>query len=226
MNIITTREKEIDFHEGVFFQIIELSKKPRAVISVKIKFGSEKQRLYGIVSYWNNGRWEVIYEEDCHGMEIMTELLKAEKVYANMEDEERLEIYKKDRNNLIRIGAAVLGYNADVVLSELEAKESSDKPTDEKLEQLKEALAAYAHNTWTKHLLKYVINSAFSSDGREVFGEYQSHWWVSRGLIERWQRKMQTTYDELPESEKEARKEEAEEIINIVKHFYKEQGDD
>lgn len=81
-------------------------------------------------------------------------------------------------------------------------------------DKLREALAAYAHEAWSGWM-KYVSSKAkehgqYRGQGREMSG------WLPVGLRDRWARQMNTPYDELPESEKELGRAEADKIIAIL----------
>ena len=95
-------------------------------------------------------------------------------------------------------------------------------------EQIVEALAEYAHETWSgwmRHLFskappEYIHgqdHSAFDrapvlKTGRAVIPEQ---------FVQRWQRQMQTPYAELPEEEKESDRVEARKILAIARRFAK-----
>ena len=81
-------------------------------------------------------------------------------------------------------------------------------------DKLREALAAYAHEAWSGWM-KYMSSKVkehgqYRGQGREMSG------WLPVELRDRWARQMSTPYDELPESEKESDRAEADKIIAIL----------
>ena len=67
--------------------------------------------------------------------------------------------------------------------------------------QLREALAAYAHHTWS-NWMRYMIPKLEGPDAQQ--------------LLERWKRQMNTDYHDLPEGEKASDRVEAEQILDII----------
>lgn len=70
----------------------------------------------------------------------------------------------------------------------------------------REALAAYAHEAWSGWM-KYLFRKTEQSG----FGMVIPQW-----AVERWARQMNTPYAELPESEKESDRVEADRMLNIM----------
>ena len=69
---------------------------------------------------------------------------------------------------------------------------------------LKEDLAGYAHEAWSGWM-KYLFDcSVKQSNGTVVIPKWN---------VERWERQMNTDYNNLPENEKESDRKEAEEMI-------------
>ena len=70
-----------------------------------------------------------------------------------------------------------------------------------------EALAEYAHDAWAGWI-EYMFEKGTLSN----VGELE----IPTGLTTRWNRQMQTPYDELPEEEKESDRKEARVMLNII----------
>ena len=79
-----------------------------------------------------------------------------------------------------------------------------EKMTDE---QLREKLAAYAHDTWSGWM-EYL----FANSRRAISGEVI----IPADLEARWKRQMKTKYEDLPESEKASDRKEANTILRII----------
>ena len=79
-------------------------------------------------------------------------------------------------------------------LSELEEK------------QIIEILAEYAHNAWSGWM-KYLFNLSKHNLDESVT--------IPKELVDRWKRQLSTSYEELPEHEKESDQVEAKKIITI-----------
>lgn len=73
-------------------------------------------------------------------------------------------------------------------------------------ELLREELAAYMHKAWSGWM-KYMFSKTFFV---ERFAA------IPNDLEERWTRQMQIEYKNLPESEKEANRQEADKLIKII----------
>lgn len=76
--------------------------------------------------------------------------------------------------------------------------------------QLKEALAAYAHEAWSDW-----ISDLFEKSKRMPDGTVRIPKWA----VDRWKRQMIISYEDLPENEKEPNRGEADEMIDIMKSF-------
>ncbi len=78
--------------------------------------------------------------------------------------------------------------------------------------QLREELAALSHEQWSGWM-KYMFSKALmNSDGT---------WTMPASLFKRWTRQMKTEYADLPDSEKESDRVEADRMLDI---FYRYQG--
>ena len=75
----------------------------------------------------------------------------------------------------------------------------------------REALAAYAHEAWAGWM-EYLFRKSDKAPNGEVV--------ISKPLVDRWVRQVQTRYEDLPENEKESDRAEADKILAII------QGDD
>ena len=74
-------------------------------------------------------------------------------------------------------------------------------------DDIREALAAYAHTAWSGWM-KYLFEQCFlHGPGHTVITSY---------FVERWQRQMNTEYADLPESEKESDRKEADQMLQIT----------
>lgn len=72
---------------------------------------------------------------------------------------------------------------------------------------MKEELAAYAHEAWG-HWMKYLFSKTFlDHEGNAV---------IPKEFVDRWFRQMHTSYQELPESEKESDRNQADKILEIL----------
>lgn len=71
----------------------------------------------------------------------------------------------------------------------------------------RETLAAYAHDAWA-HWMKYMLGCGFESLGGEFV--------LPLDKVKRWQRQMNTPYEELPEEEKESDRRQADLILAII----------
>lgn len=77
-------------------------------------------------------------------------------------------------------------------------------------EQKRELLADYAHEAWSQWMV-YMFGK----------GEFQGEpptqtWTMPSWAVERWLRQMNTSYNELPESEKTSDRAEADKILKII----------
>lgn len=74
------------------------------------------------------------------------------------------------------------------------------------MKALRERLAAAQHEIWS-HWMAHL----FSVSVRNRDGSYT----IPAALVERWQRQMNTTYEQLSENEKESDREQAEKLIAV-----------
>lgn len=74
-------------------------------------------------------------------------------------------------------------------------------------DELREALAAYAHNAWSGWMI-YLFSKCTEHPG----GFYTIPVWA----VKRWKRQMDTNYCDLPEEEKQSDREEADRILSLV----------
>ena len=81
----------------------------------------------------------------------------------------------------------------------------------------REALAAYAHEAWSGWM-KYLFSKTERLNGRAVVegGYVRDGAVIPLGSVERWKRQMNTPYADLPESEKESDRAEADKMLAIV----------
>lgn len=71
----------------------------------------------------------------------------------------------------------------------------------------REKLAAYAHEAWAGWMRYLFTKAPVNSDGT---------WTMPDWAVTRWQRQMNTPYADLPESEKESDRKEADAIMAII----------
>jgi hypothetical protein len=74
----------------------------------------------------------------------------------------------------------------------------------------REELAAYAHDAWSGWMDYIFSKGIFHDDGT---------WTMPAWAAERWRRQAATSYKELPETEKEADRVEANEILSILAKY-------
>lgn len=72
---------------------------------------------------------------------------------------------------------------------------------------MREKLADYAHRAWSGWTKYLFSKGTFNEDGT---------WTMPKWAVERWQRQMNTDYKDLPDSEKESDRKEADEMLSIV----------
>ena len=86
----------------------------------------------------------------------------------------------------------------------------SNQPGDKAI--LREALAAYAHEAWSQWVA-YMFEH-----GGQVTNSFAgaSYWTMKPEKYDRWQRQMNTAYADLPESEKNSDRDEADKMLAIV----------
>lgn len=82
-------------------------------------------------------------------------------------------------------------------------------------ETTREQLAEYAHDAWSSWM-KYLFQQG-QFKGKIVEGKHVMEWIMPAWFVERWQRQMNTPYADLPESEKESDREEADRMLAIVR---------
>ncbi|MBW2094188.1 MAG: hypothetical protein JRI80_04800 [Deltaproteobacteria bacterium] len=80
---------------------------------------------------------------------------------------------------------------------------------------VREQLANYAHNSWAGWM-EYLFEKSISYKPGEVQAE-EGAIIIPKWAVERWKRQMNTKYNDLPESEKESDRQEADKIIAIIK---------
>jgi hypothetical protein len=83
---------------------------------------------------------------------------------------------------------------------------------------LREALAEYAHQAWSGWM-KYLFGKGeygWADGPVEANRRAERVWMMPQWAVERWQRQMNTPYADLPESEKESDRKEADEMLAIV----------
>lgn len=71
----------------------------------------------------------------------------------------------------------------------------------------REKLAAYAHMAWSGWMIYLFSKSVHNADGSVT---------IPPLLVERWKRQMNTRYRDLPETEKESDRSEADKMLAIV----------
>lgn len=79
----------------------------------------------------------------------------------------------------------------------------------------RELLAAYAHEAWAGWM-RYMFERGGSIAEVAVNGEQMECWVMSPSSFVRWQRQMNTPYADLPESEKESDRAEADKIRKLL----------
>lgn len=86
-------------------------------------------------------------------------------------------------------------------------------------EELREELACLAHDMWAGWM-KYMTGKIKMGAQRGLSGDGEVEMWLPNGLKHRWGRQMRTKYEDLPESEKESDRKEADKMIEIFeRHF-------
>lgn len=100
----------------------------------------------------------------------------------------------------------------DAALAELRQPNAPDA-------DVREALAEYAHEAWSGWM-KYLFGKGerrgqFSADPTK-YSEIEVVWIMPAWAVERWTRQMNTSYADLPESEKESDRQEADRMLAIV----------
>jgi hypothetical protein len=77
-------------------------------------------------------------------------------------------------------------------------------------DELREALAAYAHEAWSGWM-RYMFGKCERAHGYDHEAVAIPKW-----AVERWTRQMNTSYADLPEEEKESDRKEADKILDII----------
>lgn len=80
-------------------------------------------------------------------------------------------------------------------------------------EKLREGLAQYAHEAWSGWM-QYLFKKG-NIEPRQVDGKFEYVWVMPQWALERWQRQMNTSYADLPDSEKESDRLEADRMIEV-----------
>ena len=94
-----------------------------------------------------------------------------------------------------------------------EAVYAADVPTER--EQLKEKLAKFLHEEVWAHWMKYLLNEKaqyMSEDESFAYGQYL----IEREDADRWDRQMNTTYEDLPEDEKKSDQKLADKLMQLL----------
>jgi len=82
--------------------------------------------------------------------------------------------------------------------------------------EMREALAEYAHDSWSGWMKYLAEKTTFNADGTAT---------IPAWAVTRWNRQMHTPYADLPEPEKESDRVEADKIIAITQDADSEWGD-
>jgi hypothetical protein len=77
-------------------------------------------------------------------------------------------------------------------------------------EELREALASYAHQTWSGWMQYLFEKSHWNHDGTVT---------IPRWAVERWRRQSDTNYADLPKNEKESDREEADRMLILMLEY-------
>ncbi len=83
-------------------------------------------------------------------------------------------------------------------------------------DKMREALAEYAHDSWSGWMKYLAEKTTFNADGTAT---------IPAWAVTRWNRQMHTPYADLPEPEKESDRVEADKIIAITQDADSELGD-
>lgn len=83
--------------------------------------------------------------------------------------------------------------------------------------QVQEKLANYAHKAWSGWM-EYVFSKSIPYKPGEVQGE-EGALIVPKWAVDRWQRQIETKYEDLPEREKDSDRAEASTMLAIVKDW-------
>lgn len=88
----------------------------------------------------------------------------------------------------------------------------SAQDNDKRLDELRESLADYAHDAWAGWM-EYL----FAQCPKPTMESHDGYYLHLRALYDRWHRQMGTPYKDLPESEKESDRVEADKMLAIVR---------
>lgn len=93
-------------------------------------------------------------------------------------------------------------------------------------EQVREALARYAHDEawsgWMKYQFSKMHPEIIEHDlGTCGWSENGDNWVMPKEYVERWTRQMNTKFDDLPEAEKASDYKEADRILEILEELLK-----
>jgi hypothetical protein len=77
-------------------------------------------------------------------------------------------------------------------------------------DDLREGLAALAHNQWSGWMFYMFKQCTLNEDGTST---------IPARAVKRWQRQMSTPYSQLPESERESDKQEADKVITVIEQY-------
>jgi hypothetical protein len=80
-------------------------------------------------------------------------------------------------------------------------------PRGQRSSRLIEAMAAEAHESWAQWMEYLYSKSTKNPDGSVT---------IPAASVERWNRQMDTAYDDLPENEKESDREEARRYLHVI----------
>lgn len=92
-------------------------------------------------------------------------------------------------------------------------------------DELREALAAYAHEAWA-HWMRYLFSKCINgpADSKTPIGGTRPQV-IPVASVERWQRQMDTPYAELSEAEKESDREQADKILKVLNYIREDPSD-
>lgn len=82
------------------------------------------------------------------------------------------------------------------------------------INELREKLAERAHDSWT-HWMRYLFSQCEEWESRSM--AHPPPTIIPAGLVERWQRQMETPYDKLTEAEKQSDRTEADKALYLIK---------
>ena len=83
------------------------------------------------------------------------------------------------------------------------------------MDTLREALADLAHEQWSGWM-KYLFSKGYFRN-MKLDGTMQCVWIMPSEFRERWERQMNTDYEQLPEEEKDSDRAEADRMIKVVR---------